>query len=170
MSTKSNIVFPPAVNYYSIPGSTAVIERRVTVGSGKPCALVRCGDCFRRLFDVFESEVYLGVDPHYDVPMHADRYFIVRRCRKCKTRNTKLVTTEPGIPVGESGPWDCTHCEWHLALIEVPHGRPILQCPRTRCKQEARVTAADVFTVLKRLEQAKPAEPEPDDDFDDLPF
>jgi hypothetical protein len=57
-----------------------------------------------------------------------------------------------------------------LGRIDAPRGRLIIRCPHTGCKQQAWVTAADVFTALKRHEHAKLTEPESDDDFDDLPF
>ncbi|WP_160163291.1 hypothetical protein [Nitrolancea hollandica] len=76
------------------------------------------------------------------------------------------MTITPGFPLGESGEWRCVHCDGFLARVDASRGRLTVRC--AKCTERVSATAADVFATLQADE--KPAEPEPDDDFDDLPF
>jgi hypothetical protein len=122
---------PPVPSYHQIPRSNALFNRMLTKKSGEPCASVRCGGCERRLFDVIADDVFAGHDL-MGYSQYQRQYLLVRQCRHCGTRNFRHVTAQPGIPVGDSGRWACSHCAGYLGNVDAPRGRLTVTCPDSK--------------------------------------
>lgn len=185
MTVASKHASPPALgvatNFYPVPRSDVVVE--VAYPKGRALvAIVRHARCGHRLCDVLEHERLVGFAGLGDVPVYERQFLVERACPRCKTQNTRAVTARRGVPVGDSGAWQCEHCGGHLAQVDAPRGRLVLPCPKCRAGQKARVTAAEAFATVmrgavllkearRRIAQQQPTLPADDDDFeDDVPF
>lgn len=144
----------PEDRYCSIPASVALLDRQYDPHLDKSWAIIRCAAGGHRLFDLFEVDVVVGYGGEYDdVPISQKQYLISRACPQCKTMNERYLTANRGVPVGDDGPWKCHHCGRHLGRVDAPRGRIILNCHKSSCKQEIRLSAIDVFSRLEATER-----------------
>jgi phage FluMu protein Com len=131
------------------PGAAPKIEVQIAFSESQetgvpPSAMVRCGPCNKRLYDVV-----VGQAPNRYAQKVEDGTLIVkRRCPRCRSINEGLVTAFDGHPLqlsgALSGPWLCTHCDRSLGKIDPVRSRITVTCG---CGQESRVYASDAIMV-----------------------
>jgi predicted metal-binding protein len=148
---------------YSLPGSTSRYTPLLDDNEEYTRAIVRCGGCHGRLFDLRVADIFAEWEPFAGVPMSALRIIAERKCPHCGMKCEREMTVTDGEPVGDDGQWACPRCTeqgrgGHLARIVSPKGRIILRCPR--CKADNRLNTPAVYRELKQLTE----------DYNDNPF
>lgn len=144
----------------SIRNSNARGEARGLLSSGEVAsAIVRCGECQARLFDLVSYR-------EYEVSWQVEK-----PCRRCNLMNDRVITVSRGYPKGDNGRWICAgeRCGGFLAEVDAIRGRLTVKC---RCGTTVRVTAEAVIDAV-RAHPAQVPFPRPDDfesDLDDVPF
>lgn len=144
-----------------IGNSNARAEVRGYSSSGEAAsAIVRCGDCQARLFDLVS---YRGYELYWQVE---------KPCRRCNLMNERVVTTSRGYPKGETGRWICAgeNCGGFLAEVDANRGRLTIKC---KCGSTVKVTAEDIVDTVRTQAQIfrPPHQGDFDDtDLDDVPF
>lgn len=122
-----------------VPRSNAVVEPVAIETTGVQRAVVRCGSCNHRVFDVvgLPSDIAPQAAPPFGM-LH-----VVRRCRGCDRLQDGRVTGHSGYPLPEglAGVWRC-ECGRVLGDVGEVRGRVRVRC---RCRLEVRATAADVI-------------------------
>ncbi len=141
------------VGGYPVPGSSALYVPLTDDYDDYTGAIIRCGKCYRRLFDVRVGREYIG-DAFDHSPVHATRVFAERKCPNCGVKCERSLTVTDGEAVGDDGAWSCPRCAEHgrggyLARIVAPKGRIIVDCPK--CKADTRLNTPVIYRELKRL-------------------
>lgn len=126
-----------------VPRSNAVVEPISLGATGLHRAVVRCGSCDRRAFDVVGLPS--DIAPQAAAPFGV--LHVTRRCRRCDRLQDGPVTGRSGYPLpdGLAGLWRC-ECGHVLGVVAEVRGRVKVRC---RCGLELRATAADVIETAE---------------------
>ncbi len=141
------------VGGYPVPGSKALYIPLVDDVGDYVAAMIRCGGCHRRLYDLRLGREFSAFD-YADPPVFVTRMFVERVCPTCGAKCTRALTITDGQAVGEDGAWTCSRCAENgrggfLARIVAPKGRIIVHCPK--CKSDNRLNTPVMFRELRRL-------------------
>ena len=110
-----------------VPGSTVNAELLGYYRSTREVGQVSfyCRESGHRLFDYRMLERQVETLAGWGWERHTQ---VEKLCPRCKLLNTRPITTQRGVKVGESERWTCRNCGAFLASVDAIRGRLILRC------------------------------------------